>query len=152
LPSSSVPGDRSATQEAADWLEDYLTTQGGKDESAEIKRMGAKAGHSADAIKRAKVKLGLTVKSVGFPRHTYWLSKPESDPEAQSEHSQSNESPCPPTAPTAPTGALAHRGDIFNTTTTPTGDASSQSVQSEQSAGTALALLQLDDVPKWLAS
>ena len=152
---SSVPGDRTATQEAADWLEDYLTTQGGKDESAEIKRLGVKAGHSVDAIKRAKGRLGLTTKSVGFPRRTYWSTKPETENEVQLEHSQSNESPSPPTAPTAPTGADSHRGDIFNTTTTPTGENPSQLVQLvqlEQSADTTLALLQLNEVSKSVAS
>ena len=63
---------RTATQEAADWLVDWLTDQGGTDESATIKREGAKAGHSQDCLKRARRRLGAEITSEGFPRRTYW--------------------------------------------------------------------------------
>jgi hypothetical protein len=65
-------GDRSATSEAAEWLQDYLESKDGRCESAVIKREGAKAGHSIDVLKRAKRKLGIVAKSSGFPRHTHW--------------------------------------------------------------------------------
>ena len=63
---------RTATQEAADWLTDWLTAQGGTDESANIKRAGAAAGHHNEAIRRARLKLSLEVESAGFPRKTFW--------------------------------------------------------------------------------
>jgi hypothetical protein len=64
--------NRTATQEAADWLTDWLTAQGGIDESANIKREGAKAGHSQDALKRARRRIAATSTSGGFPRMTSW--------------------------------------------------------------------------------
>ena len=64
--------NRTATQEAGDWLVDWLTSQGGTDESASIKREGAKAGHSQDSLKRARRRSSIVVTSEGFPRRTYW--------------------------------------------------------------------------------
>lgn len=64
--------NRTATQEAADWLTDWLTSQGGTDESASIKREGAKAGHSQDSLKRARRRIGAAAESQGFPRRTFW--------------------------------------------------------------------------------
>ena len=63
---------RSATSEAAGWLQDYLTSQGGTDDSATIKRAGGRAGHSKDALLRALKRLKGTTTSSGFPRRTYW--------------------------------------------------------------------------------
>lgn len=70
---SETTGDRTATSEAGDWLQDYLS--GEPDhycDSATIKREGAKAGHSIDSLKRSRKRLGITSQSVGFPRKTYW--------------------------------------------------------------------------------
>ena len=44
----------SAVGEAAGWLHDHLTDQGGTDTSASIREAGRKAGHSVDALKRAR--------------------------------------------------------------------------------------------------
>lgn len=63
---------RSATTEAADWLVDFLTSKGGCEDSATVKREGAKAGHTVDALKRARRRLLLDVESSGFPRRTTW--------------------------------------------------------------------------------
>lgn len=119
-------GDRTATDEAAEWLADYLYSEGGRCESAAIKRAGAAAGHSQDSLKRARRKLGYTTESVGFPRRTYWL-----DP--QSGQSVQPVPPSAPTAPTAPTGADSPRGELFSTSTTTTALTDPQSVQSAQS-------------------
>jgi hypothetical protein len=89
---------RSATAEAADWLTDYLTSKGGCDDSASIKREGNKAGHTVDALKRARRKLRLDVESSGFPRRTTWTLPGSA---AQSEQSGGESSL---TALTAPTG------------------------------------------------
>jgi hypothetical protein len=64
--------DKSATNEAQGWLEDYLNSQGGSAESAVVKREGAKAGHSKDTLRRACNRLKVTVKTAGFPRQSSW--------------------------------------------------------------------------------
>ncbi len=64
---------RTAIAEAGDWLDDYLTTQGGEADSKDIRGAGAKAGHSADALKRARIKRGIASESYGFPRKTKWV-------------------------------------------------------------------------------
>jgi hypothetical protein len=95
--SAATSGDRTATSEAADWLHDYLIQEGGTCESAGVKRAGAAAGHSVDAIKRARKKLNITADSKVFPRKTYWFLPPSSV------GAPSGETLITPTAPTAPT-------------------------------------------------
>jgi len=90
--------DRSATSEAAEWLDDYLTVNGGSAASVDIKNHGAKAGHSLDCLKRARKKIKAGVESSGFPRKTYWMLQSEH----QSEQISRGDTP---TALTAPTGA-----------------------------------------------
>lgn len=107
--------DRSATTEAADWLTDYLASKGGTDDSATIKREGARAGHSADALKRARRKIKAPSTSQGYPRRTWW-----SLPGTQSEQ----------------TVGATPRGDAPTAPTAPTGAQSEQSEQLEQSART----------------
>ena len=111
---SDGPEARTATQEAGDWLTDWLTSTGGTDESAKIKNAGAKAGHSQDSLKRARRRIGATVASEGFPRRTYW-----SLPEA------------------LPVGASLGESALTNLTalTAPTDAQLEQSVQSVQSGG-----------------
>jgi hypothetical protein len=64
--------NRTVVSEAADWLEDYLKSQDGSADSADVKKEGGQAGHSKDALQRARVKLKITTVSVGFPRRTHW--------------------------------------------------------------------------------
>lgn len=116
-------GDRTATSEAADWLDDYLTQEGGCADSADIKRDGHKAGHSIDALKRARIKLGIATKSHGFPRRTEWA---RSVGAGSTSHS---------TAPTAPTAPTVSGGRPDRTTTTTHCVQSAQSAQSAQSVG-----------------
>jgi hypothetical protein len=68
-----VSGDRTATSEAGDWLIDYLESQGGRADAADIKREGARAGHSKDSLHRAKKRLRLGSVSSGFPRRAFWF-------------------------------------------------------------------------------
>ncbi len=112
-------GDRSAAVEAADWLADYLESEGGRLESATIKREGIKAGHSIDSLKRARQRLKLTTESVGFPRRTYWASLSQSEQQSEQVGGDSI------LAPTAPT---VLRGDLLDINTT----TETQSVQLEQ--------------------
>lgn len=90
--------DRSATSEAADWLEDYLTDNGGVAASTDIKRDGGKEGHSQDCLKRARKRINAAIESSGFPRKTYWVLPVG----AQSEQPRRGDTL---TTPTAPTGA-----------------------------------------------
>lgn len=70
-------GERTATAEAADWLHDYLVSQGGECDSAAAKAAGKLAGHSLAAIQRGRTRLQLHHEERGFPRRTYW-SLPQS--------------------------------------------------------------------------
>lgn len=63
---------RTATGEAADWMEDYLESVGGYADSAEVRREGARAGHSTSALDRARPKVHVNSSSHGFPRRSVW--------------------------------------------------------------------------------
>lgn len=89
---------RSATNEAGEWLLDYLSSQGGEADSADIKREGAKRGHSQDALKRARTRLKVKSESYGFPRQTKWVLP---SPFSQSEQAPGETAPTTPTALTA---------------------------------------------------
>jgi hypothetical protein len=103
---------RTATQEAVEWLTDYLELH--KVASSQtIKMDGKQAGHSADALKRARRKIGAGSISHGYPRRTYWSAPgltPDQverllDQNAKSEqNNQSSHGESAPTALTAPTG------------------------------------------------
>lgn len=92
---------RSATDEALDWLSDWLATQGGEAPSRDAKQSGAKEGHSADSLKRAVRKTrDIAIRSEGMPRRTVWyLTNAD---KSQSEHARGGSHPTAPTAPTDP--------------------------------------------------
>lgn len=79
------PTDRTSANEAAEWLSDYLVTQGGKASSSDIKKVGQVAGHSISSLKRAKLSLGLEVQSQGFPRETFWFTTGSTHDHTQSQ-------------------------------------------------------------------
>lgn len=64
--------ERTATDEATDWLGDYMNAKHGQAPSADVKRAGKSAGHTDKALRRAREKLRIDVSSVGFPRVTHW--------------------------------------------------------------------------------
>ncbi|WP_051427165.1 AAA family ATPase [Arthrobacter sp. H20] len=64
--------DKTAIQDAADWLEDFLTMEGPEVESAIVKDRARKAGHSESTLKRARTKLRVVSRSSGFPRTSKW--------------------------------------------------------------------------------
>lgn len=72
--SSGSAEDRTAGQEAADWLTDYLTEQGGSARSKDCKRAARAAGHSESSLHRARGKLRVVVSAVKglTPRETVW--------------------------------------------------------------------------------
>ncbi len=63
--------DKSATSEAADWLQDYLSS-GDPVDVAIIKKESAKTGHSRNALYRAKQQLGVVSVTSGFPKRAFW--------------------------------------------------------------------------------
>jgi hypothetical protein len=71
-------GDRTATSEAGDWLQDYLTSVGGSADYASLIREGAKAGHAKNTIIRAKGRIGVTSITAGFPRRATWALSSQS--------------------------------------------------------------------------
>ena len=75
---------RSATDDAAGWLADYLQIHEIVS-SQTIKADGKEAGHGVDALKRGRQRIGAGAISHGFPRRTYW-SKPDMTPEQALEH------------------------------------------------------------------
>lgn len=82
-------GDRSALEEAVDWLKDYLAHHGGSQPSREVKAEGRKAGHAEPTIKRAARRLGIENQSIGFPRQTYWAlpgTQVDQSDQSQSDH------------------------------------------------------------------
>ncbi|MDP3969104.1 MAG: AAA family ATPase [Nocardioides sp.] len=79
-------GGGSATDEAADWLLDYLTAYGKPDESlsegrwvesSRVKEAAADAGHGDKPLRAARNRLGVLSESVGFPRRTWWSLPPK---------------------------------------------------------------------------
>lgn len=67
---------RTATSEAADWLSDWLTTQGGSAYSTDAKKAGRAVGHSERSLQRSLVGAGVVTSSGGYPRKTTWTLDP----------------------------------------------------------------------------
>ncbi|MGP5087178.1 AAA family ATPase [Brachybacterium tyrofermentans] len=70
---------RSATTEACDWLEDYLSMYPGTPR-VEVMRAGVKAGHAERTVKRAAERVGVHAETSGFPRRSTWSLAVQSDP------------------------------------------------------------------------
>ncbi len=64
--------DHSERNDAAAWMTDYLTQQGGTAPSKEVIAAGKEAGYSLSTLKRARTKAGIITASSGFPRTTSW--------------------------------------------------------------------------------
>ena len=101
--------DRSATSEAADWLEDVLTSVEGRQDVAVLVRDGRQAGHSKNALYRARKRLRLISESEGFPRRAYWVlpspvvpSLGESGANGTTGATAAGESPSSPISPIRP--------------------------------------------------
>lgn len=106
--------DRSATSEAAEWLEDVLSR--GITASSAVKDQARKVSITLDALKRACKRLGVVITSEGFPRRTYW----ELPAGAQSAQPPRGEQPTALTTPTStptrtrkrPVGAVGAVGAV----------------------------------------
>lgn len=64
--------DRTAVGDAGEWLLDYLSSTGGSAEFADVRKHGMAAGHSLNALKRARHRHKITAESHGFPRTSTW--------------------------------------------------------------------------------
>jgi hypothetical protein len=100
------PDERSAGSEAGRWLSDYLESQGGTAASADIKRAAAKAGHSTNALHRARKRIQVEISEDGFPRHTFW-SLPAAVVSRQSSQSSRGEETTRTTRTTAGQGQMS---------------------------------------------
>jgi hypothetical protein len=72
LETGTAEGGAPAVEEAAAWLSDYLTMNGGTSPSQEIKKEGSKVGISLSTMDRARKRLKLDTISEGMPRKTTW--------------------------------------------------------------------------------
>jgi hypothetical protein len=70
------------TDDAMKWLDYYLTSKGGEEDSSTTKRDGVSAGYSVHSLARARAKLGVTVfNRPTIPRTTCWaLPAPAAPP------------------------------------------------------------------------
>jgi hypothetical protein len=69
---TEINPDKTATEEAMDWLEDYLAQQGGTAPSKDAKQAGRKAGHADRTLHRARARIHVKTASHGYPRETWW--------------------------------------------------------------------------------
>ena len=64
---------RADRQAVADWLSDYLTTNGGEAGWDDIRKAARTAGLSERSVQRARTPAGVTIRSQGFPRRSVWM-------------------------------------------------------------------------------
>ena len=80
-------GDRAAVKEAAEWLLEYLTAQGGTAPKKTVIAVGNKAGYSRATLGRARHLAGVRAERRGFPSASYWIAPPPSSQSTQSTQS-----------------------------------------------------------------
>lgn len=71
------PKDQGVAAEVAEWLADFLETEGGVASRKTIINAARKEGFSEDQVKRGCKRLGLEYRSRGFPRTTHWMTREE---------------------------------------------------------------------------
>ena len=76
--------DHSERNDAAAWMTDYLTQQGGTAPSKEVTAAGVKEGYSKRTLQRARGKAGILTASSGYPRTTTWSLPPVAPQSCQS--------------------------------------------------------------------
>jgi DNA polymerase-1 len=76
---TETPEQKSAADEAKEWLRDYLSAHGGSAESATIKKAAQSAGHRDWAVQRARKTLGLVVTNKPGPGHATVSSLPATE-------------------------------------------------------------------------
>lgn len=65
--------ERNAIEEAADWLTDWLDGESGSGLAKVALAQGRAAGHSDRTLRRARERLGIEKKKVGFPPDVIWF-------------------------------------------------------------------------------
>lgn len=83
--SATTPEDRDERSDAASWLRAYLMDQGSEAAATEVKRAGAVAGFSYDALKRAKAKAGARSRKAGLNDGWVWALSEHALPEGSDE-------------------------------------------------------------------
>ena len=120
--------DRSITAEVADWLSEYLHTEGDEAKRSQIVNAARKEQYRETHLRRAAEKLGIVKTRKGFPASSWWALPDE----AQSIEPQSGHSP------------VTVRGECITDLTDLTEAQSSQSGQSGQSAESTREMTGLD--------
>jgi hypothetical protein len=113
-------GDRVAAREAAEWLVDFLTDQGGTVAAKIVLDKGREAGHSRATLYRARPQVGVQAEARGFPRSSYWMLPPSS---------RSTTAPSPDEVQSSQSSQSSHvsgHRDSETTSETPGGAASSR--------------------------
>jgi hypothetical protein len=64
--------DRTARDEAAEWLHGYLLPLGGEATPADAKKAARDAGIAIRTLERARLRAGVTLRRSGFPARTVW--------------------------------------------------------------------------------
>jgi hypothetical protein len=83
--SGTTPEDRDERTDAASWLRDYLLSQGSEAAATDVKKAGAAAGFSYDALKRAKPKAGVRSRKAGLADGWVWALIEHARPEGSTE-------------------------------------------------------------------
>ncbi len=87
--SGTTPEDRDERTDAASWLRDYLLSQGSEAAVSDVKKVGAAAGFSHDALKRAKAKAGVRSRKAGLTDGWVWaVTEHGPEPEGSTEGSE----------------------------------------------------------------
>ena len=69
---SASPDDRSATEDASEWLRMYLAQHQGSAPAGKVLAEGKKDGHSDWSLRNARKQIGATIERGGFPCVTLW--------------------------------------------------------------------------------
>jgi archaellum biogenesis ATPase FlaH len=85
-------GDRAAIREAAEWLVEHLTAQGGTAARKTIIDLGRKRGYSRATLDRARHTAHIQAEKRGFPATSYWMLPPSSSQTAEAQSTQSTQS------------------------------------------------------------
>ena len=116
-------GSRADREAVADWLKDWLTGQGGEAAWDDIRKAARAAGLAERTVQRARTKAGVTIRSEGFPRRSFWTLTVRDDSGASSAQSRQSrqdseagatgatEAPLARQAPEGDTPSPAHRAD-----------------------------------------
>ena len=106
------PERQTATRGAATWLADHLAKVGEPQDASIILAAGQQAGHSKNALYRARTQLGIISKWLGFPRKAYWSLPPSVVPAPgggqTTGNTETTDTPVDPVVPLVPVDSPPH--------------------------------------------